>query len=229
MRISVATLEFCRKKYGKGALCGFEDADDGATESKSENDIELLYDELKGNEMLAFSEDTVHLSTLGQHILNMMLNPDLFILVDNRVLKTVIRIYIRNAYYLCVLENADLANDSKIIIELLPSLKEVVSSFAYALYCDDDIEPETDGAHPQQEDCDIHVIAKARDTGNGPVSELSVWGNYCKDDVCYRIRAMSNSSEADIRENRCGVSEFINLLTEWMFGELSQIMTREEQ
>ena len=231
MELSLAAINLCASKFGKGKPCGFETTEERTTETMSEAETERIFDELVQNEMIVLSEDGIHISALGQHILNMMISPDQFIVLDNEILQVNVKIYIKNTYYLCAVEDkaASIANQSSIItIELLPGLREVVSSFAYALYLENENESSADEREEWQIDYDICAIAKAWDRDRIPTSEIVMTGEYNDASLRYQVVEEHGGIRSVSDGLNCEVSDFVNFLTKWMFARLSETMEREE-
>ena len=74
MELSLGAIAICSRKYGKGPLCGFSTNIEGDADAVTSEAMQRIYDELVANELIVLSEEEVHISALGQHILNMMIS-----------------------------------------------------------------------------------------------------------------------------------------------------------
>ena len=104
MKLSLRTIELCRMKFGKGIFKGFELNPVYNISSLSEEDVQKDFDILLNNEILEVN-DRVQIIALGQHIFNMMVAPEQFIYIDNEIKKIHTRVYLKIAFYLCVIED----------------------------------------------------------------------------------------------------------------------------
>ena len=236
MELSLGAIAICSRKYGKGPLCGFGTNIEGDVDTITAEAMQRIYDELVANELIVLSEEEVHVSALGQHILNMMISPELFVMLENRIRKVNLKIYIRNAYYLCILEqgnDTDPAAESKIRLELLPGLKEVVSAFAYALYREPESIADRNRQAPavnteQKSGCDISVAEKAWDKNRLLFSEAVMYGVYDGEEIHYEAAEDMRGRKTKTAGLKCTVSEFVNSITRWVFDRLSENMREED-
>lgn len=236
MELSLEAIDIISKKYGKGPLYGFNESIEGITDDLEVETTQRIYHELLENELVTMLEGAIHISALGHHILNMMIFPEIFVMLENRIQKVNIKIYFKNAYYLCILERNNVTNpatERKIRIELLPGIKEVVSAFAYALYQNPETEPKKNKQeryinNVQESDYDIFVKENAWDITRNTTSDIVMYGIYENDDIHYRATEYLEDENTSTYESQCAVSEFINNLTLWVFDRLSEVMKEEE-
>ena len=204
MNLSQRAIALCTIKYGKGELTGFENIDENILNNLTEEEEERVIKELAEAEFLESTEDVIHLGALAHHLLNMMIDPELYIRIDNDLNGAAVTVYIRNAYYLCVIEDKNItrADDSaKYTIDLLPRLDLVVGAFTYALgSTGDDLEGK------DINDC-LKITGTAWDKERTMVSEL--------------ILPDSNSAENDI-------SNLINTATMWMLENIAATVQEAE-
>ena len=219
MELSFSTLAMCADKYGKGTLYGFDGADVGTV---SESNAKRAYDELVRSEMIDVSGDSVYINAFGQHILNMMIEPEIFIMLDNDFLGINVRVYVRNAYYLCAVEKKD-GSAENLVMELLPNLKDVVSSFVYALYRES-----AEVASNAQESGSIRIVAKAWDEHRNPTSDMETYAEYCHENIRYHSVETLGDQAKETDESECEVSSLVNRLTKWMFDRISEVITGKE-
>ena len=212
MKLSVTAMELCADKFGKGKLYGFDHK--SSAETITQEEAAHIYDELVQSEMIVISEEGVHISALGQHILHMMITPEQYIMLENKVLDLNMKLYFKDAYYLCLLENK--AGSGKFTVDLLPGLKEVVSAFVFALYREDQ--------SPAEQKDDIHVTARAWNKDRISVSEMEIHGSYLDGNIRYSLNEISKTSSEETNGLMCPVSEFVNNLTKWLFARLSETM-----
>ena len=215
MELSVKTIEILTAKYGKGQLCGFENST--APETFSEGEAEQAYDELTGNELIDLSEEGAHISALGHHILNMMREPEQFIRIDNDALQLDMKLYFRDAYYLCVLENKK--EPGRLTVDLLPGLKQVVSAFVYALYADKEQAAGLDEGS-------VRVTCQSWDSSRTPAAEMKTDGVYHNGKILYRSEAVSEGRK-ESGKTESTVPDFVNGLTEWLFARFRETMAQE--
>ena len=236
MELSLGAIAICSRKYGKGPLCGFSTNIEGDADAVTSEAMQRIYDELVANELIVLSEEEVHISALGQHILNMMISPELLVMLENRVRKVNLKIYIRNAYYLCILEQGNSTNpaaERKIRLELLPGLKEVVSAFAYALYREPENKADRDRQAPavnteQKSDYDISVAEKAWDKDRLFFSEVVMYGVYDGEEIHYQAAEDLRGRKTKTAGLKCTISEFVNNITRWVFERLSENIREED-
>lgn len=223
MKLSARAFELCRIKMGKREVCGFEQLDDTVPDSLSE--AEKILDELFQNEMLDTVNGDIHISALGQHFLHMMCEPEQYIMIDNTIDERCIRIYLRNTYYLCVLEDNKMNSErkeSEYILELLPTFDLVVGAVAYGLHRDNNsvlIKQE------KQKCCsDVHfrIICKAWNEDREVYKEMDMYGTYVGNYINYRI-------DKDMEEYKSDVCVMINKVTGWMLDEISEKYKNEVQ
>lgn len=217
MRLSSRAIELCRTKLGKGDLCGLQEGP--ALDGISEESARQLLEELTRDGTILLSEDGVRISPLGQHIFRMMLEPEQYIMVDRTAGSARVRIYIRDAYYLCVVEDKTVTSEDdhgRYTLRLLPRLELVVGSFAYVLQHDGTHAPE-EAQDGQQAGPDILVVGKAWDRDRASAAELTIRGDFHGED----IRCQAAEGSGDPEEFECGPSELVNRITGWMFKNFS--------
>lgn len=230
MNLSFMAIEICREKFGKGELCGFEQSKKPDIDSISEEDAVRVFDELLQSEMVTLDNDDIHISALGHHIMNMMIEPEVLIMLENLCLHLQINIYIRNAYYLCVVEEKHTEADGesgRLSVDLLPGFKQVIGAFVYALYREDKMESQEnfDIKRPEH---DIRIIGRAWDKDRRISSEMTVYGNYHNNSIrCHLVEEM-DGMEHKVEDVEYEVSVLVNRLTSWMFDKVSVIVAREE-
>lgn len=228
MRLSLRAIELCRIKFGKGVFVGFESIDESILSGISEVDARRDFDELTQNGIIDFIDDDIHISALGQHIFNMMLEPEQYIMLDNTADNICARIYIRNTYYLCVLEDKKVkSNDvyDRYIFELLPRLDLLVGSFAYVLHRNKKHMSVADGN--RQVEQDIRIVGKAWNKDRKIISEIMICGKYHMDAIQYQMVEQIDGVETKVKELESETSELVNKLTKWMFEKISAINENE--
>ncbi|MBR3200962.1 MAG: hypothetical protein IKG17_06465 [Mogibacterium sp.] len=194
MNLSQRAIALCRMKYGKGELIGFEDIDNDILNDLTEDEEESVIRELAEAEFLESTDGNIHLGALAHHLLNMMIEPEQQIRIDNELNSAGLTVYIRNAYYLCVIDDKNItkADDpGKYTIELLPRLDLVVGAFTYAL---GSITPEHD-----INKC-LKISGRAWDKDRSLISEISL---------------------PDGAEDQPDVSSLINTATIWMLENIA--------
>lgn len=228
MRLSLRALELCRVKFGKGYFCGFEQPDETLLDGLTEESVRQDFEELSQNEMLAFTDGGVHISALGQHILNMMLSPEQYIMLDNEAVGLRVRFYFRNTYYLCVIEDKSVTSDDsyeRYTLQLLPRLEQVIGSFVYALLPNRTLEQREDEITGQA----VWGVCRAWDKERTLVAERTIWGNWHGENIQYEVVESVNGVEGQPQTADSDVSEFTNQLTRWLFLQLSAAYQREER
>lgn len=225
MRLSLRALELCRTKLNKGFFCGFQEMDESILDGISEESAKRDFDELTRNGVISLFEGNVHISPLGQHIFHMMLEPDQYIMVDYAESSVCVRIYIRDAYYLCVIADKTVISEdeyNRYTLKLLPRLELVIGSFAYAL--------QRNETHASIEDRDdrqassfIQIIGKAWNQDREIISEFTVCGDCHEGNIRYQV---ADTTEG-LDELECEPSELINKLTGWMFENISAVNESE--
>lgn len=220
MRLSLRALELCCTKFGKGSFYGFEQTGESALNGITEEDAAKDFDELLQNGIISVMGDDIHISALGHHIFNMMITPEQCIILDNETIGICVRIYIRNAYYLCVMENKNIeSTDSydRYIFDLLPRLDMIVGAFVYILH-------NTKNSEKQN----VRIIGKAWDEERNVISEFTAEDVICQSGTaCCNIDEESNGTKKETEKFEDEVSALINKLTMWMFGNISAIYEKE--
>lgn len=225
MKLSLKAIELCRMKYDKGIFCGFEWVDNSILCNISEAESRLYFDELLQNKIIDFSDDNMHISALGQHIFNMMLKPEQYIILDNIVEGKCVRIYIRNAYYLCIIEDRTLKSDdgyNSYTFKLLPRFEFVVGSFVYALHHNEknlSVRINDD----KQAEQDIKIVGRAWNKNREFLSEISMYANYYEENIHCQMVKEVEGLERKLDEFENETSELINKLTIWVLKQISTI------
>ena len=196
MRFTTKTLKLCEAKYAKGKFTGFENEDF--------TDEELNPEEI-GEEMQFLIDDGIvdvdndtHISPLGQHVFHMMTEPDQYIYIDNKAKEVSLRMYIRDTYYLSVLEDQKEKTengDSRYLFKLLPTLDMVVGGFAYAIRSGESDEKENDD--------------------KGIVIQKTSWG---------KEREVISSDSYEGTKDEC---DLINDTTKWLFDSIAEMYAGE--
>ena len=220
MKLSKKAIELCRMKLGNRGICGFEYMQDISLYDISEESAKRDFYKLMESGMIDCSGDKIHISALGQHIFNMMSEPEQYVMLENTVNCICARLYIRNCYYLCVIEDKKIESDEeydKYTFELLPRLDLVVGLFAYVLHHDENTET-LDSKDGRQVLQDIRIIGKAWDKGRKIISENELCGNYHNEEIHYKIKDEINGNVEVMKSDTC---ELINKLTGWMFEKIA--------
>lgn len=221
MRLSLKTIEICRRKYGKGDFYGFDQMNEFLLEDLVQEDVESDFEELLQNGILEVSEDEIHFNALGHHIFNMMITPEQYIVIENGAKKMSIRIYVRNAYYLCVIEDQnirDYDDYNKYKVKLLPDLNLVVGAFVHGLNVN---------GTSTMENNDISIRGKAWNKGREVHAEMEINGYYDQETVCYQRKEIENGLTKCQEEAESDVSELVNALTKWLFDKIAVINESE--
>lgn len=150
----------------------------------------------------------------------MMLTPEQYIMLNNEIDDICVRVYIRNTYYLCVIEDKKIKSDieyDRFKLKLLPRLDLVVGSFVYALHRHEVIESveRDDGKH------EIYIIGKAWDKARKIISEITIEGKYQNQDISYKMIEQTKGFARKTEESKSDESEFINKITKWLFEEIA--------
>lgn len=229
MEISLGAIEICAEKYGVNKPVGFEKCGNISKNTIGEEELKRIFGELTKNELLDSSGDGIGISLFGKHIMNMMTEPEMYVQVENNMLQINVKVYFKDVYYLCIVENMkdqDSHFSKKIQIVLLPDLKGVVSSFAYALYCEN--------AYPvgeknyQRDIHDIYIVAKAWEKDRNLISDVLIEGDYYNSNIQYKLIEKASLQEENNRTDECEISDFVNLLTEWILAQLLLLISNEE-
>lgn len=221
MRLSLKAIELCRTKLGKGAFCGFEQKEDAVSDTLSQEELSRDFDELTQNGIIDITDGNIHFSALGQHIFNMMLLPEQYIMLYNAADNKCVRIYIRNTYYLCVIEE----KNEKLIFKLLPKLDLVVGAFVHALHRKDNHVPfEKDNNHIGK---DLLITGKAWNKERNEISIITIQGNYENGAIHYQMVEEAGGVVSTAGNFETETSELVNMLTKWMFDKISAINKSE--
>ena len=221
MRFSLNALETCRLKYGKGLFVGYEPIDMDIPDSYSEEDMITIIKELGRSGIIEATEDDIHLSALAHHIFNMMIEPEIFMDLHNSITSRRAKVYIRNAYYLCVMEDQTVEssnNFDRFSVELLPRLDLVVGSFISTLSYPDIHTADSVQLSTGSTSADISCISW--DKERNKLSELLIESYYRNDSVDYRIIKGSEGNREGTVYHSEELSDLINTLTKWMFTQL---------
>lgn len=183
MKISENALQLCNVKFGKGMFYGFEYMDAQVLEELAEEEANKIFEELLQNNLIDFKEGNVHISALGQHICNMLYEPEQYIYLENTENHRIIKIYIRNTYYLSVIEETHTERKEKEYqFELLPQLELVTSAFVYALY----------QQGKKNDNAGIQVRGIAWDKDRNCVSELDITRQPASEELPVIINQVTN-------------------------------------
>ena len=229
MNLSYNAIQICKNKYGHGELCGISGNDFSFSEYSAPEDTAEVFDELLKAEMIELNNDKVNISALGQHLINMMISPDLFCMIDNDWLSVNVRIYIKDAFYLCVLENKLITseNDSaRFTIELLPGFNHIVGAYVYALYDksteDSDKNSFNEIVNNPEENPDFQITGFCGD------SKLNICGNIIGNTMCYKTEEIFGGKEIKPSVTESDVSTLVNIISGWMFKNLSVFIEFKE-
>ena len=225
MKLSYKALRTLSDKYGEGNPIGFEVLKDNVTLKAKEEDSESLVNELIKSESIISEDGKILITTLGQHILNMMIAPEIFVSIKNNKFNKHLRFYVKDAYYLCVVDNElqKGLNDRVLKLEPVPTLKEMVSAFAYTLAY------EAGENEEDKENNDIRILARAWGD-NGEISnEYRTNGQYDQENVNFDLVKQSHGDATIESMENCGMADFINMLTKWVLDNLSEMIEREDE
>lgn len=225
MKLSYKALRTLSDKYGDGNLIGFEILKDNAALKAKKEDSESLFNELIKSESIISEDGKILITTLGQHILNMMIAPEIFVSIKNNKFNKHLRFYVKDAYYLCVVDNElqKGLNDRVLKLEPVPTLKEMVSAFAYTLAY------EAGENEEDKEKNDIRILARAWGD-NGEISnEYRINGQYDQENVNFDLVKQSHGDATIESMENCGMADFINMLTKWVLDNLSEMIEREDE
>lgn len=182
MKLSGNALQLCNMKFGKGVFYGFEKINVFEAGILSEKEAREVFDELLENGLIDLSTEDVHISALGQHICNMLCEPEQYIYLENKNNRKSVKIYIRNTYYLSIIEDLDSGEKRKYQMELLPRLELVTSAFVYALYQKENT----------KDKADIKVMGWAWNRNRKCVSEILIVEQIISDEIPERINRLTN-------------------------------------
>lgn len=229
MNLSYNAIQICKNKYSHGELCGITFNDSSSSKYSSPEDTADVFDELLKGEMIELNNNKVNISALGQHLLNMMINPDLFCMIDNDWLSANVRIYIKDAFYLCVLENKLITSESdssRFIIELLPGFYHVVGAYVYALNNknteDSDKNSLNEFVNNPEDNPDFQITGFCCD------SKLNICGNIIGNKMCYKTEETFDGKEIEPSVTESDVSTLVNSISSWMFKNLSEFIEFKE-
>lgn len=221
MRLSLRALKLCRAKLGKGSFHGFQEADAPILDEISEESARQDFEEMTQSGVVELSDGNVRISPLGQHIFHMLLDPDQYIMIDYEESSVRVRVYIRDVYYLCVLEDKTVQSEDgygRFIFRLVPLLEHVIGSFAYAFQREETALEPSEDADPA-----FQITGKAWNRGREVISELAIHG-CCREE---HISCRETETAEGAREFKCEQYELINRLTKWMLENLSVIVESE--
>jgi len=236
VKLSFKALSLCMRKFAERRLLGFDNycwhtyTEDAA--DLSEESIRQLCEELLVGGWVDYSEDgTFLISALGQHILGMLSEPEVFILLENEILKKSIRVYIKNAYYLCLTEEINV-DPSVFSVDLVPGFDEIVGAFVYAVYPGkESVIKLMDREEVGQENVfgqDFHILGKAWAHNREEMPGIYLSGNYIGQLGTVRIQIDSDPTRGGCETVKCAISDLVNRLTCWMFDRLSEVSAHRE-
>ena len=229
MKLSLRAIELCRRKWGKGLFYGFENIDKSILESVSKEKVREDFDVLTQNGIIDFCDGEIHISALGHHIFNMMHEPEQYITLSNEVNGICVRVYIRDAYYLCVIADKTIKEDDedgRYIIKLLPKLDFVIGSFVHALYCEEKRTLER-GDMRKETKQDIQIEGKSWNKNGEVISEIMILGNYQLDGVYWKSIEKFEGYEYKKEEFEGEISQLVNEVTKWLFQKISIVNKKE--
>lgn len=229
MKLSLRELEICKNRCGKDKLQGFEEVDDNTPDLDSISNEELEKDvrELLRNELMEASADSIVMSALGWHVMNLMEKPEQFIMIENNVSGLCERLYISNTYYLYLAENRKIeAKDSndRFILEYLPDLKMVVGSFVSSIRI-----PQKDLNEISYEGAKTAISITGRSWNDNGEEDpgIDITADYAGDE-CMEYDVLDPHTGVS-EKKKSHMSEMINFITKWLFERLSETMQRKEK
>jgi hypothetical protein len=230
MKLSLRELEICKNRCGKDNLQGFEVTEDNILDPDivSKESLKKDIEELLNEQILERSADMIRISALGRHIMNLMEKPEQFVMIENNISGSRIRVYLGNTYYLYLAEDRKiLSEDSndRFLLEYLPDLKLVVGAFVNAIHIPvKDVMASADKGEGKN-----HVKITGISVGEDGTEDSGIIINadYADDEhMEYEITDLRTGA-ADKKKTH--ISEMINTLTGWMFNRLSETMERKER
>ncbi|MBR6477205.1 MAG: hypothetical protein IKS85_02040 [Lachnospiraceae bacterium] len=214
MKISETGLAVCCKKRGKKKLLGFEDFEGFDLGAITEEKAGRVFGELMDCKLIDMDDKGIQVNPLGKHVVRMMTEPDVFITLMNETSQRKVRVYLRNTYYLCVLEDmGESQGEKEYTVDYLPDLKLVIGSFIHALKQGTEIREIKDS-------WDFQVSGKGLDKEGKAFSELTLYGDYEGDLVAYQLQKMGEEEEQE--EGKKELSSVVNMITTWMFDMISK-------
>ena len=215
MKLTIEEIEICRRKCGKGSLMGFEKT--GSLDRElSEEEADRVFDRLAENGLIEIFEDSIRLSAFGHFLISIMSEPEQFIMLENPTNGTITRLYLRNAYYLCVIEYKNAGRD-RLILELLPDLKQVVGSFVFAL--------QKDGKTEKKEE--LRVTARSWNKEGAPVGDLMILGGYEDNRIRYQMTDTVEDPGNEKQEEE--IYEVVNRITAWLLGRIAETIREKSE
>ncbi|MBR3169986.1 MAG: hypothetical protein IKF22_01895 [Lachnospiraceae bacterium] len=229
MELSLQELEICRFKTGSSPFCGLADIQTYSG-TISQKESSQIFDNLLENDLITVVNDEIHVSALGQFFVKMMTHPELMISIENHVTHVKINIYIRDAYYLSVLDKEyerSPKGSKTLFVDLQPTLKEVVGAFVYGIV------PETDQKLTEIEsantkDHDIHIMGITLDKQRNIDSQMDIRGDYHGRRINYSYQEKTGTTIQKTDVADCQFSSLVNTLTGWLFDKLSTLEERRE-
>lgn len=220
MRLSLRALEMCRVKYGKGIFCGMEPMEESYFNDMTEADAGKDYDELIQNGMIENATGDIRISALGQHILGMLVAPEQYIMLNNVADSVCVRVYIKNTYYLCVMEEKETEDSdecSRYIVELLPTLELVVGAFLHAIHR----EEATSQLQASTGRNILEIEGKAWSKNREINAELAISGEYVGEGMrCQMLKPVKEEFD-------CELYRLINKITEWVLKNIAETYESE--
>ena len=230
MELTLQSLEICRYKTGSSQFCGFK-TDQINMKDISQEDSSRAFDNLIENDLITLINEEIHVSALGQFFVKMMTDPEIMISVENQSTHKKVNIYIRDAYYLAVLnEKYEPISEGgdKLLVDLLPTLKEVVGAFIHGIAYEGD--PKSAGTESTEiKDHSIHITGISWDKARKIDAQMDILGDYQGRTIDYHLHKKTDSLIIDESITDCQISSLVNTLTGWMFDRLSILEERREK
>lgn len=217
MKLSLKTIAMCQMKYGRGRFCGFENIDATILDDISKFELQSIMLELMENEIVEYKDECFQLSPYGLFLCRMMHTPEQYLIIDNKLTEICVRIYVYNAFYLCVVEDKAggvFLHENNYIVKLLPKIELVVGSFAYAIqYGKKEMAKSSDiGLNT------ISIVGVANRRDLDILSTFSFNGTFAENTINGAFSFEPFFSEKDKQQQTfCGDEcELTNLITKWM-------------
>lgn len=229
MRLSVRAIEICKRQLGVDKLQGFDDDFCDALENIGPEDIETDITELLENGIMDFNDGDLHVSALGQHVFSMMEAPEIFIMIDNIKCDKCVRLYIRNTYYLCILEDKRIEENNsyeRYSMDLLPLVDLLVSAIAYGFKYDKDEINNTSCVDYQGQD--IHIERKVWNVHSNSVQEEIMQYAYLSE-AEYIVKEKKNTTDDETESEKQDICSVINEMIMWLLENMRALEGEEEK
>ena len=225
MELSYEAIDFCRKKYDNGSFWDMEDMITDEDEDLSPESYVHIFDDLWKNQLISTIDDEIHISALGHHILNMIIRPEIYIRIDNNIKNSRSRIYLKNTYYLLVLERE--TDSHQVIVELLPDLKYLVGAIISAIDKKDEIVSAA-SCDDGSADSDIKVYGNRLNMDRCILDRLEINGNYHDTRIDFQVVDPAEGNSLDRQVGSDQIS-FINLITKWILKQLADSIGEQNE